>query len=45
LLRCGACRLKTQRKGSLVDFLRASPLSGVELALERVKDAPQDKVL
>jgi len=36
---------RPRRKASLVDVLRASPVSGVELAFARVKDAPQDKVL
>ncbi len=33
---------KTRRKGTLVEFLRASPLAGSELDLERVKDGPRD---
>jgi prevent-host-death family protein len=33
---------KTERKGSLGEFLRASPLRGAELDLERAGDAPRD---
>jgi len=36
---------KTERKGSLVDFLRASPLVGAELDLQRLQDEPQELVL
>jgi prevent-host-death family protein len=33
---------KASRKGSLVEFLAASPLRGVELDLDRLKDEPRD---
>jgi prevent-host-death family protein len=33
---------KTRRKGSLAEFFRDSPLVGVELDLERIKDEPRD---
>jgi prevent-host-death family protein len=33
---------KTARKGSLAEFLLASPLRGVELDLERVRDESRD---
>jgi prevent-host-death family protein len=33
---------KTKRKGSLAEFMRASPLVGVELAIERMDDQPRD---
>jgi prevent-host-death family protein len=33
---------KTRRKGSLAEFFRDSPLAGVELDLERIKDEPRD---
>jgi prevent-host-death family protein len=33
---------KTKRRGSLVDFLSASPLKGVSLDLERPKESPRD---
>jgi len=32
---------KTERKGSLVDFLRTSPLVGAELDLQRQQDEPE----
>jgi prevent-host-death family protein len=33
---------KTQRKGTLAEFLLASPLRGADLELERQRDAPGD---
>jgi prevent-host-death family protein len=33
---------KTQRKGTLAEFLLASPLRGADLELERQRDAPRD---
>jgi len=33
---------KIKRQGSLVDFLRASPLSGKNLELERLQDEPRE---
>lgn len=33
---------KTRRKGTLVEFFQSSPLRGVELDLERLKDPPRD---
>lgn len=33
---------KTERKGTLAEFLLASPLCGAELDLERVRDRPRD---
>ena len=33
---------KTQRKGSLAEFLLASPLRGADLDLERIRDQPRD---
>lgn len=33
---------KTKRKGSLAEFLRASPLVGSELDLDQIKDPPRD---
>lgn len=33
---------KTRRKGSLAEFFRDSPLVGVDLDLERIKDEPRD---
>ena len=33
---------KTERKGSLAEFLLASPLRGVDLDLERIVDTPRD---
>jgi prevent-host-death family protein len=33
---------KTKRKESLVDFLNRSPLRGLDIDLERVKDKPRD---
>ena len=33
---------KTVRKGSLAEFLLASPLRGADLELERQRDAPRD---
>jgi prevent-host-death family protein len=33
---------KTERKGSLAEFLLASPLRGAELDLTRVHDQPRD---
>jgi prevent-host-death family protein len=33
---------KTARKGSLAEFLLASPLRGADLELERQRDAPRD---
>ncbi len=33
---------KTVRKGSLAEFLLASPLRGADLELERRRDAPRD---
>lgn len=35
---------KTARKGTLAEFLLASPLRGAELELERVHDAPRDEM-
>ncbi|RXH36901.1 MULTISPECIES: type II toxin-antitoxin system Phd/YefM family antitoxin [Bradyrhizobium] len=35
---------KTARKGTLAEFLLASPLRGAELELERVHDAPRDEL-
>jgi prevent-host-death family protein len=32
---------KTERRGSLVDFLASSPLRGVDLAVSRKKDRPR----
>jgi prevent-host-death family protein len=36
---------KTVRKGTLAEFLLASPLRGAELELERQHDAPRDVTL
>jgi len=36
---------KTARKGTLAEFLLASPLRGVEIELERRHDAPRDDAL
>ena len=36
---------KTARKGTLADFLLASPLSGADLDLERQRAAPRDEPL
>jgi prevent-host-death family protein len=36
---------KTMRKGSLAEFLLASPLRGAEIDLERGRDEPRDLVL
>src|ERR1700754_642345 len=33
---------KTMRKGTLAEFLFASPLRGADLELERQRDAPRD---
>jgi prevent-host-death family protein len=33
---------KTKRKGTLADFLAASPLRGLDIDLERVKDGPRE---
>lgn len=33
---------KTSRKGSLADFLLASPLRGSDIDLERIRDQPRD---
>lgn len=33
---------KTERRGSLAEFLLASPLRGADLDLERVRDEPRD---
>ena len=35
---------KTARKGTLAEFLLASPLRGADLELERVHDAPHDEM-
>ena len=35
---------KTARKGTLAEFLLASPLRGVDLELDRLHDAPRDEV-
>jgi prevent-host-death family protein len=35
---------KTARKGTLAEFLLASPLRGADLDLERVHDAPRDEM-
>jgi prevent-host-death family protein len=34
---------KTARRGTLAEFLLASPLRGADLALERVRDDPRDE--
>ncbi|MBR0911317.1 type II toxin-antitoxin system Phd/YefM family antitoxin [Bradyrhizobium japonicum] len=34
---------KTARKGTLAEFLLASPLRGADLELERVQDEPRDE--
>jgi prevent-host-death family protein len=34
---------KTARKGTLAEFLLASPLRGADLELERMHDAPRDE--
>jgi prevent-host-death family protein len=36
---------KTVRKGTLAEFLLASPLRGADLELERQHDAPRDVIL
>jgi prevent-host-death family protein len=36
---------KTERKGTLAEFLFASPLRGVDLELERQPDLPRDLAL
>ena len=36
---------KTARKGSLAEFLLASPLRGAEVDLERLRDEPRDLAL
>ena len=36
---------KTSRKGTLAEFLLASPLRGAELDLERLRDTPNDVTL
>jgi prevent-host-death family protein len=33
---------KTERKGTLAEFLLASPLRGADLDLERLRDQPRD---
>ncbi|SFJ13788.1 type II toxin-antitoxin system Phd/YefM family antitoxin [Bradyrhizobium sp. cf659] len=35
---------KAARKGTLAEFLLASPLRGADLELERVHDAPRDEM-
>lgn len=35
---------KTARKGTLAEFLLASPLRGADLELERIHDAPRDEM-
>ena len=35
---------KTARKGTLAEFLLASPLRGADLELDRVHDAPRDEI-
>ncbi|APO55602.1 type II toxin-antitoxin system Phd/YefM family antitoxin [Bradyrhizobium diazoefficiens] len=35
---------KTARKGTLAEFLLASPLRGADLALDRTHDAPRDEM-
>lgn len=35
---------KTARKGTLAEFLLASPLRGADLDLERVQDEPRDEM-
>jgi len=35
---------KTARKGTLAEFLLASPLRGADLDLERLHDAPRDEM-
>lgn len=35
---------KTAQKGTLAEFLLASPLRGADLDLERVHDAPRDEM-
>jgi prevent-host-death family protein len=36
---------KTMRKGSLAEFLLASPMRGADLDLERARDTPRDVAL
>ena len=36
---------KTVRKGTLAEFLLASPLSGADLDMERQRDRPRDVTL
>ena len=36
---------KTARKGTLAEFLLASPLRGAELELDRQRDTPRDVML
>lgn len=36
---------KTMRKGTLAEFLLASPLRGADLDLERLRDRPRDVTL
>jgi hypothetical protein len=36
---------KTARKGTLAEFLLASPLRGTDLELERQRDTPHDVTL
>jgi len=36
---------KTVRKGTLAEFLLASPLRGADLELERLRDTPRDDTL
>jgi len=36
---------KTDRRGTLAEFLLASPLRGAELDLERLRDEPRDAAL
>ena len=36
---------KTARKGTLADFLLASPLRGAAIELERLHDTPRDETL
>lgn len=38
-------RRKTERRGSLADFLLKSPLRGSELDLDRVRDEPGESLL
>jgi len=41
IVSAGEWKIKTQRKGSLVDFLDASPLRNSDIDTERIKDKPR----